>query len=76
MGKETDSTPERGKLRGLNYDKEYVIPRFMVWVRSGYTVWPSGVSGMDNQPSDLVADFMMLLNELDIQMSEVKQQGT
>ncbi len=67
MGKETENTLERGDLRGLNYDKDYVVPRFMVWVRSGYTVWPSGVSGMDNQPADLVDDFMMLLGALDAQ---------
>lgn len=41
---------------GLNYPADYLLPRFRVWHRSNYTVYPNGLA-YDDQPLALLDDF-------------------
>lgn len=50
----------------LNYPREYVLPRFQIWFRSGFQVYPR-TGGMDDQDQLLMEDFWLLLDEHDYQ---------
>lgn len=47
------------KKEGFNYPVVYLLPRFAIWVRSGYVVWPDG-GCYDSQPKRLIDDFNRL----------------
>lgn len=55
-----------------NYPLDYILPRFDIWVASGYQVYPSA-GGMDDQPDMLIEDFLMLRRKLNLRRAIVKQ---
>lgn len=48
---------------GLAHPLRYLAPRFVVWVKSNYQVFPDG-KAYDDQPKALLDDFNAMLTRL------------
>jgi hypothetical protein len=56
---------------GFFYPASYLLPRFDVWIKSKFQVWPNG-KAYDEQPEKLVRDFHTLLKMFNWWLEQLK----
>lgn len=57
---------------GLNYPRDYVMSPWEIWRLSNYSTWPNGKC-YDEQPDDLVQDFVTLNEDYAYQVHHLKK---
>jgi hypothetical protein len=71
LGKPGGKPPMEVQDPGFHHPIIWLLPRFDVWVKSKFQVWPNGGS-YDDQSERLVRDFQTLLRLLNWWIEQVK----
>lgn len=64
--------PEPTADWGLNYPDYYIVPAWEFWRLSNYTVYPNAM-GYDDQPQDIIDDFVCLNEVYAYQVHHLKK---